>query len=75
MGLTASGGMQTGIGLCSVANPDLHSVMLMAELGFIAAQPSVMRIAARWKANIFNLRMANSFDCTLTQCDGKSWRL
>ena len=33
----------------SVTNPDLHLVMLMAKLGFIAAQTSVMRIAACWK--------------------------
>ena len=30
--------------VCSVTNPDLHLVMLMAELGFIAAQTNVMRI-------------------------------
>ena len=34
---------------CSVTNPELHFVILMAELGFIAAQTSVMRIAACWK--------------------------
>ena len=42
-------GMPTGTGFYSVTNPDLHLVMLMAELGFVAAQTSVMWIAACWK--------------------------
>ena len=33
----SSGGMPTGTGFSSVMNPVLHLVMLMAELGFIAA--------------------------------------
>ena len=44
-----SDGLPTGTGFCSVTNPDLHLVMLMAGLGFIAAQTSVLRIAGFWK--------------------------
>ena len=35
--------------VCSVTNPDLHSIMLMVELGFIASQTCVIGIAACWK--------------------------
>ena len=41
----SSGGVPIGTGI-SVTNPDLHSVMLMVELGFIAALTSIMGIAA-----------------------------
>ena len=42
-------GVSTGTRVCSVTNPDLHLVMLMAEIWFIAAQTSVMRIVACWE--------------------------
>ena len=45
----SSGGVSTVTGFSSMTNVDLYLVVLMEELGFIAAQTSVVRIAASWK--------------------------
>ena len=44
----SSGGVPTGTGFCSVTDPVLTLVMLMAELVFIASQTSVRQTAACW---------------------------
>ena len=49
--IISSGGVPTGTLFSSVTNPGWHSVMLIAELGFIATQTSVIEIAACWKGN------------------------
>ena len=47
--IISSGGVATGTWFCSVTDPGWHPVMLIAELGFIAKQTSVIEIAACWK--------------------------
>ena len=43
LAVISSAGVPTGTGFCLVTIPDLHLVLLMAELGFIASQTNVMR--------------------------------